>query len=88
MCFVLKYLPQNEIEGQKLVCPMQVKWLSKKYVLHFFADFELLMFHDEQVELVENLPQLYLPYQFYYGNQWKYSNVFKPVNRIKLFVHR
>ena len=44
-----------------------------KYFLLFFAEFELLMFHNnivkisektEQVKLVENLPPSYLPYKF------------------------
>ena len=46
--------------------------LSKHFLL-FFAEFELLMFHNnivkisekiEQVKLVENLPPSYLPYKF------------------------
>ena len=46
---------------------------SKYFFLLFFADFELLMFHNnivkisekiEQAELVENLPSSYLPYKF------------------------
>ena len=56
-----------------------VKWfffnfLSKKIIyLLFFAEFELLMFHNnivkisekiKQVKLVENLPPSYLPYRF------------------------
>ena len=47
--------------------------LKKYFVLFFFAEFELLMFHDnivknsekiEQAELVENLPPSYFPYRF------------------------
>ena len=45
----------------------------RKYFLLFFAEFKLLIFHNnlgenfrkiEQVELVENLPPSYLPYKF------------------------
>ena len=45
----------------------------RKYVLLFFAEFELLMFHNnivkivvkiKQVKLVEKLPPSYLPYRF------------------------
>ena len=42
-----------------------------KYFLLFFAEFELLMFHnnimkisEKQVKLVKNLPPSYLPYKF------------------------
>ena len=59
----------------------------RKYLFLFFAEFELLMFHNNIVEisvkmeyeLVENLPPSYLPYRFcitcihfYYGKMWKY----------------
>ena len=45
----------------------------RKYILLFFAEFKLLIFHNnivkisektEQAELVENLPPSYLPYKF------------------------
>ena len=48
-------------------------FIVKKYFLSFFAEFELLMFHNnivkiseknEQVALVENLPPSYLSYRF------------------------
>ena len=65
----------------------------------FFTDFKSSMFHNnimkisrnfEQEKHIENLPYRYciLCRHFYYGEKVKIFDFFKPLTRIKLFVHR
>ena len=86
-----------------------VKWFFgnfclNKYCLLFFAEFELLMFHNNIVKISEKLTKwnllkicLQVTYptnfciifiHFYYGKKWKYWVFSKPLTRIKLFAHR
>ena len=75
-----------------------------KYFLLFFAEFELLMFHNNIVKILEIFNKwkllkicLQVTYptnfciifiHFYYGKKWKYWIFLKPLTRIKLFAHR
>ena len=77
---------------------------QRKYFLLFFAEFELLMFYNIIVKISEklkkwNLLKIWLQViyptdfcmiwlHFYHGKKWKYLIFYKPMTRIKLFVHR
>ena len=73
-----------------------LQFLPEKIILYFFLSIlnDFKMSHDniEQVELVENLPPIYLPYQFLHNlhpilvwGKLKYLIFLKPINTIKLY---
>ena len=74
--------------------------IIKKYVLLFFTDFKLLMFHNNIVKISEilnksKLVQTTYPINFcifcnhfYYEKKMKIFNFLKPMTKIKRFVHR
>ena len=71
MYLKIKFIAKIGPAYSKVIC---WNFCPIKYFLLFFAEFELLLFHNnivkkirkknEQAELVENLPPSYLPYKF------------------------